>query len=96
MGLRSQRQGQGHLEESRMVMTLSHVGRGGGGEMETRRKARRPKVQREWVIKMVGLYKQEQPSPLEWGVEGGLCQPGGPLKKVGTRDVGKAWQQGLL
>lgn len=29
MGLHSQRQGQGHLEESRMVMTLSHVGRGG-------------------------------------------------------------------
>lgn len=41
------------------------------GETETRCKARRPKVQREWVIKMVGLYKQEQPSPLGWGVEGG-------------------------
>lgn len=28
-----------------------------------------PKVQKEWVTKMVGLHRKEQPSPLEWRVQ---------------------------
>lgn len=52
-----------------MVMTLSHVGRGRGEGQEPGAK---PGGQRyKENDKMVGLYKQEQPSPLGWGVEWG-------------------------
>lgn len=34
------------------------------GESGIRHSSRRPKVQREWVTKMVGLYREKQPSAL--------------------------------
>jgi hypothetical protein len=49
-------------------MSLSCAPWGAGGEGSLERgepgaAARGPKVQREWVTKMVGLYGEEQPSP---------------------------------
>lgn len=51
------------MEESRVDMTLNHVGRWGGkarGETKGtgRAAARRPKVQRGQVTKMDGLYRK--------------------------------------
>lgn len=46
--------------------------------------ARRPKVQRKQVTKIVGLYRGEQPQALGWRVQGtggGVCQPGVPCNR---------------
>lgn len=56
-------QRQRHLGESRVAMVLSHMVK---GEWQKRGKkadpsiaARRPKVHKEWVTKMSGLYSEE-------------------------------------
>ena len=66
MGQYSQRWGL--KGESGVSMSLSCAPWGAGGEGREERgepgaAARGPKVQREWVTKMVGLYGEEQPSP---------------------------------
>ena len=57
--------------------------RRGGGERREGNQVQQPggpKVQREWVTKMVGLYRREQPNPLdgEFRIRSGIQQPGGP------------------
>lgn len=61
IGEHSQRQG--HQGEHRMGMALSHVKK--GVRREPSSTARRPKIvdERAQVTKMVGLYRQKQPSP---------------------------------
>lgn len=70
---------------------LSWAVLGAGESMERRgpgAAARRPKVQRRRVTKMVGLYRKEQPSPWtgEFRAGCGVCLLGGPLQKLGLRD----------
>lgn len=63
---------------------LCHVRRGEGKregrEMSQVQQPGGPKVQRNQVTKMVGLYRKEQAQPLGWKVQGRgrVCQPGGP------------------
>lgn len=76
-------------------MSLSCAPWGAGGEGSLERgepgaAARGPKVQREWVTKMVGQYRKEQPEPCarEFRAGGRVHQPGGPCKgQVGTEGL---------
>ena len=57
-------------------MTLSHEGRRQGRKKRGKpgAAARRPKVQKGQVAKMIGLYREGQPNPLGSNVQGrGQC-----------------------
>jgi hypothetical protein len=81
VGEHSQRQT--HLGESRVDMTLSHVGKKRKGKRgEPGAAARRPKVQKKQNKEVSGFHREEplregQPSLRagQFRVEGGVCQP---------------------
>jgi hypothetical protein len=75
VGEHRQGQRQRHRGDYRDIMTLSWAmswgGGGAGGETEDQlQQPDGPKVQREQVTKMVGLYREEQPHLLGWRVQG--------------------------
>lgn len=66
---------QGRLEESSVDMTRLNWATGEVGRERRRERrgpgtvTRRAKIQKVWVVKMSGIYREEQPSSLAWRVQ---------------------------